>query len=204
MSSRKALQKSYRLLALRPRSEYELRCKLTQAGFTSEEADGAIETLKRQNLLDDEAFAAGWVRWRLATKPAGRNYLRAELQQKGVAGHVIEKALRQYDMNREFAAALALAQKKLDRASAGLTWRRLASFLHRRGFSAGVIHKVGCTLAGEGRFRRLSQLRSPQASTNSPFQGSGKNILPQPNPGIKRVFETGRQWIAKIDPRGGN
>ncbi|AGL01330.1 regulatory protein RecX [Desulfoscipio gibsoniae] len=144
-----AKEKCFNLLTYRPRTEYELKCRLKQAGFDTAVIENTISTLQRTGLINDGLFAREWVRWRLSVKPVGREYLRSELRQKGIDSAIVEASLHDYDTGDEFEKALALARKRAGRCSK-LTWRRLAGYLGRRGFSHDVVTKVCNMLAGNG------------------------------------------------------
>lgn len=134
------------MLAARSRTERELRYKLKDAGFTGNVIDEIISELKQKNLLNDEIYAREWVGWRLALKPVGREYLRKELKYKGIAINTIDSVLIDYDFDRELQNALMLARRKLERER-GMTWRRLVTFLYRRGFSTEIVSTVYRLLA---------------------------------------------------------
>ncbi|WP_027363764.1 regulatory protein RecX [Desulfotruncus alcoholivorax] len=144
---KKAKNKCYRLLALRPRTEYELGQALKNMNIGQQEISAIINELKDQKLVDDEYFAVNWVRWRLSSKPVGKEFLRAELKYKGIDRKIIEKSLSGYNDDMELEMALLVARKKARQYDCN-TWRKLAGFLARRGFSNDVIRKVGCLLAG--------------------------------------------------------
>jgi len=146
-----ARNKCYRLLALRPRTEYELRSRLHESGYPARVTDRVLADLKEKGLINDALFARDWVSWRLCSKPVGKAYLRAELRHKGVERSIIENTLADYDDESEMEKALALARKRLARKGDGPALRRLAGFLARRGFSSHVVTKVLRLLADEGR-----------------------------------------------------
>ncbi|TYO97855.1 regulatory protein RecX [Desulfallas thermosapovorans] len=138
-----------RLLTYRPRTEYEMRCHLRQRGFGTDVINETIFRLSKVGLINDELFARDWVRWRLNAKPVGREYIRYELRQKGVDNAIIEDTLRDYGDGDELEMALVLARKRAGRCT-GLTRRKLAGYLSRRGFSPGVVTTVCNTLADNG------------------------------------------------------
>jgi len=146
----RANDKCFRLLTYRPRSEYELKCRLEQAGFDPAVIEETIAMLHRTGLLNDQLFASDWVKWRLATKPVGREYLRLELRQKGIDIAIIEESLHDYDTSDELEKALVLARKRAERCT-NLTWSRLSGYLGRRGFPHDVVTKVCNMLADNGQ-----------------------------------------------------
>jgi len=135
-----------RLLNYRPRSTAEVRQRLRERGYDAEQIEAVVARLLGAGLLDDRAFARLWVENRLLNSPRGRQGLAAELRQKGVAPEVIAGVLDEAAEEQDEAAqALELARGRA-RALAGLDraafFRRLQSFLARRGFSADIVLHV--------------------------------------------------------------
>jgi len=91
------LDAAARLLRVRPRSVAEVRRRLSDAGFRAELVDGAIGRLADLGMLDDAAFALGWVESRDRARPRGARALRDELRRKGVAAADVESALAARD-----------------------------------------------------------------------------------------------------------
>lgn len=150
-TTQNARDRCYRLLALRPRTEYELRVSLKKWGFPPSVTDEVITGLKERRILNDALFASDWIRWRLSSKAVGKEYLRSELRSRGVDREIAESILLDYDEDSELKVALDLARKRIARRGSGLTWRKLAGFLIRRGFSHDVVTKVCHILVDNGR-----------------------------------------------------
>ena len=106
---RQGLDRAFRLLAVRARSESELRSRLAGAGF-EEVAEAVIDRLRELGYVDDLAFAAAYVRSRSLGRRIGRRLLRHELAQKGVSAAIIEQALADRGDQSEQADAAQLAQ----------------------------------------------------------------------------------------------
>lgn len=128
-----------RYLSTRPRSVAELRLKLHRRGFADEAIAQVLIELKEQHLVDDLAFARFWRENREAFSPRSSRLVARELREKGVAAETIAQATVGLDDGVE---ARRVAQRKLHSLS-GLAnpqfRRKLASFLHRRGFDYEVI-----------------------------------------------------------------
>jgi regulatory protein len=134
-----AVEAALRLLAAAPRSERDLRQRLTrQRGFRNEAVDYAIGRLRDLGYLDDAAFARFWVESRQVSTPRSKRALRFELSQKGVSREQVESVL---EARSDADAAYEAVQRRL-RSLRGLDrgtfQRRLGSFLNSRGFSYGV------------------------------------------------------------------
>jgi len=142
---RTAREDALKLLGYRSRSANELERRLKKKGYEDEIVRDVLASLTRVDLLSDERFTADWIRSRMASKPMGRTMLRWELRQKGIAPELIEEALEEIDEEREFKAALALAEKKASKAAGGdakAERRRLADFLRRRGFAWETVKRA--------------------------------------------------------------
>lgn len=137
----KCLDKAYRFLSYRPRSEKEIRDKLIEK-YPDTLVEEAVAKLKDYNFVNDDEFARMWVNSRSSGRSA--RALAFELKNKGVAKEVIEKALLDIDSNAEFESALALVSSKtkyqgLERDAA---YKKIGGFLSRRGYNYEIIKKV--------------------------------------------------------------
>ena len=148
----RAVDLSLHSLAQRPRSESEIRRKLTQKQISERAAEGAVVRLRELGLLDDHRFAQQWVDERLRLRPRGRRMLRKELLDKGIARGLVEEVLDR-DLKEE-RNAIAIAEKAMERMRSlepGVARRRLAAMLARRGFGYEVARfAVRRAMAGEG------------------------------------------------------
>ncbi|RPH95134.1 regulatory protein RecX [candidate division KSB1 bacterium] len=140
-----ALSTAVRLLSARPYSERKLREKLTRK-FSREEIDYAIQRLKDERLLNDRKYAEDFVRARLAARPRTGVALLRDLFQRGVPRTIAQDVVKELapkesdeKLARELVRRKATHYAGLDEQT---RWRRLSSFLARRGFSFDVIQKV--------------------------------------------------------------
>ncbi|MCH7837970.1 MAG: RecX family transcriptional regulator [Chloroflexi bacterium] len=139
---RGAMESALRLLSYRPRSEQELRDRLTRKGFEPAVADRTLDRLRELGYLDDDAFARLWTETQQAFRPKSRWLLTAELRRRGVSQHTAEEATA--GLSDEEAAYQA-AQRRL-RALHSLEYQRfrekLGGFLNRRGFSYEIARQT--------------------------------------------------------------
>jgi len=140
---RAALAKAYRLLAVRARSEKELREALLRKGFGKDLVNAVMAECKEQRFIDDADFARQFVQSRLHNRPKGRTRLTLELRQKGVEASTIAATLDELlpaEQQAELADQLA---EKLRKRLANLpplkARQRLSDFLRRRGFDWEMI-----------------------------------------------------------------
>lgn len=143
---RKAKEYALKLLSYRQRSHKELADRLRMKGHKDAAIDAVLTSLKKLNLINDEAFARSLAEKRTSGKPAGKELLSQELREKGIAPEIIVKVCEDVFAERsEESLALTAAHNKL-RSSQNLDssthTRRLYSYLRRRGFSPDVIQSV--------------------------------------------------------------
>ena len=87
-----ARNKALDLLARREYCADELRQRLKQYQFASDEIEQAIESLQRDNLQSDSRFAESYINHRI-NAGLGPLKIRLELRRKGVAGELIDEHL---------------------------------------------------------------------------------------------------------------
>ena len=140
---RAALAKAYRLLAVRARSEKELRDALLRKGFGPDLVATVMAQCKEQRFIDDADFARQFVQSRLLNRPKGRTRLTLELRQKGVDAATIAATLDELlpaEQQAELADQLAeKLRKRLANLPPQKARQRLSDFLRRRGFNWEMI-----------------------------------------------------------------
>ncbi len=137
-----AYERALHFLDPRPRSEAEVRRRLTTAKVPAEAISAVLARLARAGLVNDEAFASYWVDNRSTFRPRSKRLLQAELRQKGLGDEAVKSALATMD---DSSAAYALARRRSGRL-ANLEYvdfrKKLADFLARRGFDFDTIEPV--------------------------------------------------------------
>lgn len=83
------LDRALKFLSYRPRSEKEIRNKLTEKKASKEIVDKIIAWLKEQRFINDEEFARWWLEQRTTFRPKGERFIRLELKQKGIENDII-------------------------------------------------------------------------------------------------------------------
>lgn len=144
---------AYRLLAVRDRTESEIRQSLSKRGITSTKVgDRVVQALRRQGYLDDRRLAASYIRYVTTHRPSGPHLLRRKLGAMGVAEEIIKAEVGEAlppEREREIAIDLVRGRLRhgMDRKRAV---RRIHGLLSRRGFSSGIVNDIcACILRGE-------------------------------------------------------
>lgn len=151
-------ESALRLLAVRARSESELRSRLLRKQFPRDVVEACVAGLVERGLVDDREFAASFARDRVKLRPRGARLLVQELRARGVsetiAAAAVEEALAGEEVD-EAELALRLAESWMRRSSpsgsqgdvarrydSAVLRRRLYGYLARRGFDADAIRSA--------------------------------------------------------------
>ena len=91
----RTMQRAVKLLAAKPRSVAELRERLLEKEWTTEEVvDAVLAKLVEYGYLDDERFAFGYASFKVRQKPVGRQRLERALRLKKVDKETADEALK--------------------------------------------------------------------------------------------------------------
>jgi regulatory protein len=132
------LNASFRFLSSRPRSQAEIKERLSRSGYAIEEIERVLEKLKSLKLVDDTAFAAYWKDNRNSFKPLSQRMVKLELRRKGVESEVINETVGKIDENENAYRAAVVKARSLSRSDYRAFRDKLSGFLQRRGFDYGV------------------------------------------------------------------
>lgn len=134
-----------RYLASRPKSVSEIRRHLRAKRFDDAAIDRAIDQLRAQRYVDDEAFARYWVEQRDRFRPKGERAIVSELLQKGVAREVIELVVGDRQPDSEVKRAREAIRRPITRwltLSEVDRKRKIHQYLAQRGFDYDTIEEV--------------------------------------------------------------
>jgi regulatory protein len=140
------------LLAYRDHSRAELASRLTRKGFLPEAIEPALQRLEQAGLLNEESFASAFASGR-AARGIASSVIRRDLVARGIDPDLAARAAAEAspadaeaDRCHELAAAWLSRRPGLQRPAAA---RRLASYLARRGYPAGIVASVVMSLTDE-------------------------------------------------------
>jgi regulatory protein len=134
-----------RYLGPRPRSVGEIRRHLRTKRFDDAAIDQAVDQLRGQRYIDDEAFARYWVEQRDVHRPRGQRAIVSELMQRGVAREVIDLVMGERSAGVEVERAREAIRRPITRwmtLSDVDRKRKIHQYLAQRGFSYDVIEEV--------------------------------------------------------------
>ncbi|MCY3544686.1 MAG: regulatory protein RecX [Chloroflexi bacterium] len=139
--TRRASASAIRLLALRPRTEFEVLNHLCRK-FPRDIAERVVADLRRSSLIDDAEFARLWTESRLRAKPRSAWLIKRELLNKGVKSDHADAAVSECDDSESAHRAAEQYARRLHGADYNTFHRRLYGYLGRRGFSQSVSRSV--------------------------------------------------------------
>lgn len=152
---RSAKDRALGLLGYRARSRAELSRRLVRAGYEEEEVTAALDDLEAVGLIDDEQFARELASHELKRRGSGRRLAAGALRRAGVSTEVAERIVDEMAPADEEARAEEVARERLGRLRSldeATAYRRLLSFLLRRGYDAHVARSAARrALAGAAR-----------------------------------------------------
>ncbi|MDN5726729.1 MAG: recombination regulator RecX [Propionibacteriales bacterium] len=143
-----------RRLEASDRTRAELADALTERQIPTRIATAVLDRMTEVGLVDDEAFARGWVASRQQRKHLSRRMLVEELRRKGVDPGLAQEVVQPVGEDDEYEAAAELVRKRLpgmERLEPSVQRRRLAGLLARRGFSSGLVFRVLDDVLGDHR-----------------------------------------------------
>ena len=134
-----------RWLASRPLTEAEIRARLAAKGFGADEVECTVEHLSAERLIDDAALAADFIVLRSRRLRLGKQRLIRELERRGVASSIAERAYRQAvesgDLDPRAILHEAVERRlKRDPERTAAASRRVYNALLRAGFPAAELY----------------------------------------------------------------
>ncbi|MFD1465981.1 recombination regulator RecX [Lapidilactobacillus mulanensis] len=140
-----ANQLALNYLSYQLRTIKEMRTYLREHEVSSDVADEIIERLELQNYLDDAEYAKAYVRTSMILHLKGRNVIRNELRQKGIAPDEIEDALVLYDSETVLENGTKLAQqvwKRQHKFAQRVRQQKVRQALQQKGFTGDEITMI--------------------------------------------------------------
>ncbi len=140
--SDKAFKKAAEILQRRPKTENELRKKLSAKGIAAEQIDEAVCRVKALNWVDDKKFSEMWIENQSVFRPRSKRMLAYELRRKGISEETISESLRDMkDDQAAFACAERYARRLRDIDPAVIRLK-LRGYLVRRGFDYDAVRQA--------------------------------------------------------------
>lgn len=140
-TSQKAFHRALYYLKFRARSQTEMTIYLSGKGFDEDIISQTIKRLKKENYLDDQAFANSWAINRLQFRHYPLSRIKMELRQKGISKDIIDVAINSQGEDAELSSLIDLASQK-KRQSKYSEPQKLMAYLTRKGYSYGLVKQA--------------------------------------------------------------
>ena len=136
----------YTLLSYRGRSEYEVRRRLLDKGFSRSVTEEVLQNFKKNGTIDDRRFAAEWLDSVLQHRPFGRMRAEHELRGKRIDDRVVSEVCdERFGLDEEKALARRALEKRLsvlERYPLNVQRQRVWRYLKNRGFRYDIIQEL--------------------------------------------------------------
>jgi regulatory protein len=142
---RKAYSQAVQYLAIRMRSELEVRKHLQKKEVNEPIINEVIHKLNQYSFLNDLEFSHAYVRTQMNTTDKGTTLIQQELKEKGINGVMLENALLEYPFEIQLEKAISLANKfikKNTKDSEKIVKQKLEQMLVRKGYPFEIIHEA--------------------------------------------------------------
>jgi regulatory protein len=142
---RKAVGTAIQYLAIRMRSEKEVRDYLKQKEIEDSVIQEVIHRLYGLKYLNEEEFALAFVRTQMNTTDKGPNVVKLELIEKGINETIVKKVMTEFAYDLQLSKVIHLcqkAQKKQRKDSTYLFEQKLKQALSRKGYSFSIIDEA--------------------------------------------------------------
>lgn len=140
----KAKNKALNILSKADQSEKKIREKLSSE-FEEDTIDMVIEFLQKNKFIDDDLLAQKIVNTSVNLNKCGKNKIKQNLYNKGIAKESIEEAISDIDKDVEFENAMYLAKKRFERIKnedKRKIYQKISQHLAYKGFDYDIIKRV--------------------------------------------------------------
>ncbi len=145
------MEKALTLLEYRSRTCDQMHTLLLERGFPEEITEQIVARLVELQLLDDERYAAGYLRER-TRKGYGMRRSRYELRRRGIPDEILEEAAATVSEEDEEESAYSVG-RKIWQKTVSMEWKKrrakLYATLTQRGFGYETVDRVMRRLARE-------------------------------------------------------
>jgi regulatory protein len=141
-TKKEALIKAAAYCAYQERTQEEVRSKLYTYGLTPDEVEEVLLDLIAEKLVDEERYAASYVRGRYGLKRWGRRKIMQGLKGKRISDYCIRQGLKEIDPDQYWQNLLYLLEKKNRTEKEGNTMLRrqkLSYYLMSKGYENDLV-----------------------------------------------------------------
>ena len=128
-----------RILSAGRKTEFEIKQRLRQKGFSSEDISSAAEMFKKSGIINDEQYAASYIKDAVNLKKYSIRQIKMKLMQKGIDKEIISMLTADID---DFPQLYKLVENEMAKNPDKKETERFKRRLSSKGFSLWDINKV--------------------------------------------------------------
>jgi regulatory protein len=139
---KEALLKAASYCAYQERTQQEVRTKLYTYGLSPDEVEELIVKLCAEKMIDEERYAASYVRGKYGIKKWGRRKIMQGLKGKQISDYCIKKGMKEIDPEVYWENLLHLLEKKMRTEKESNPFARkqkLTYYLQTKGYEMDLI-----------------------------------------------------------------
>lgn len=143
-----------KLLAVKDRTEKELRDKLVERHYMPEEIDAAIESMASYGYINDRAYAEKYLRDGLNVRGHGEGRIKTELLRRGVSREIVEEVLSAAEPEESAERMGEIFDRRFGSAdlSSPKERNRIFGYFARRGFAP---HEIWSLINRKSAFKDI-------------------------------------------------
>ena len=141
---KEALLKAASYCAYQERTQQEVRDKLYTYGLSPDEVEDLIVRLCAEKMIDEERYAASYVRGKYGIKKWGRRKILQGLKGKGISEYCIKKGMKEIDPETYWENLLQVLEKKMRTEKESNPFARkqkLMYFMQSKGYETDLIQE---------------------------------------------------------------
>ncbi|MDA9563122.1 RecX family transcriptional regulator [Flavobacteriales bacterium] len=145
LSVQQALVRAQKYCAYQERCHQEVKSKLYDWGLYSEDVDNIIVTLIQEDFLNEERFAASFVRGKFRIKKWGRIKILAELGKRNITEYCKKKGLEEIEEEDYLSTLKDVLRRRASQEKEQVPYvrnQKLAAYLYTRGFESDLVWKI--------------------------------------------------------------
>jgi regulatory protein len=108
----RAFERALKSIAVRERTEGEVRAFLVRRGFAPEVIDDVVASLREEGLVDDAGYARRFAEDRRLLDRWGNERIARDLERRGIERELVDQALAGHGRDDEMAVAIELLDRR--------------------------------------------------------------------------------------------
>jgi regulatory protein len=131
-----------RYLEKYPKTEQELRIKLFQKGYNTEQIERTFVALRKQGRIDDKKYAEAYLNSQIANKGKPMYIIKQKLKQKGIQENMINEYIKKNEKDLQEGIYEKIRKDIKQYKQKGVEWFDIIQKLMKKGYKLDDIKSV--------------------------------------------------------------